>query len=209
MGDRITLCCSIIREAYACQVYPSPTSTHAAHPVTRPLLRIGAGGDLQTLADGQAWDAALHWAADQYPSLRSWAYSRSYQVPGQPGAADPLGPLADGIAADRYGGAFQAFLSTDPSMVDRTRRALRGRYSHLPVAVLADDRAQALALLDDLGRSPLPSMVCPVDRQVRPWATASRLPAEPYARGACDRCRACIEPAGRRTTCPDIIFPRR
>jgi hypothetical protein len=36
-----------------------------------------------------------------------------------------------------------------------------------------------------------------------------RRPDENHARGACDRCRACITPAGTKTVTPDIIFIRR
>ena len=175
------------------------------------ILRIGAGGDLATREDGEAWAAALHWAGEYRPTLRAWIYSRSYELPGQD---DPLGPIADGIADGRITNTA-AYLSTDPEMVDRTRRALYGgngwtpgRYSHLAVAVLADDHAQGAAILEELRRPNRP-LVCPVDREVRTWRTADRRPGDPYASGACSRCRACIEPTGRRTWQQDVIFPRR
>ena len=205
LGEKITLAAAIIDAAYRSQVEPSPLSTHAGHPVAAPILRIGAGGDLATLDDGTAWAAALHWAALERPTLRAWLYSRSYGL--DPEAADPLGPIADGIADGRITNTA-AYLSTDPDMVERTRRALRGRYSHLAVAVLADDHAQGAAILADLGRPHRP-LVCPVDREVRTWPTADRRPGDPYASGACSRCRACIEPTGRRTWNQDVIFPRR
>ena len=211
LGEKITLAAAIIDAAYRSQVEPSPLSTHAGHPVERPILRIGAGGDLATREDGEAWAAALHWAGEYRPTLRAWIYSRSYELPGQD---DPLGPIADGIADGRITNTA-AYLSTDPDMIDRTRRALYGgngwtpgRYSHLAVAVLADDHAQGAAILEELRRPNRP-LVCPVDREVRTWRTADRRPGDPYASGACSRCRACIEPTGRRAWQQDVIFPRR
>jgi len=205
LGEKITLAAAIIDAAYRSQVEPGPLSTHAGHPVERPILRIGAGGDLATREDGEAWAAALHWAGIYRPTLRAWIYSRSYGL--DPGAADPLGPIADGIRRGSITNTA-AYLSTDPDMTDRTRRALRGRYSHLAVAVLADDHAQGAAILEELRRPNRP-LVCPVDREVRTWRTADRRPGDPYASGACSRCRACIEPTGRRTWQQDVIFPRR
>ena len=213
-GEKVTLCAAIIQQTILMQTEPGPLSTHAGHPVAAPILRIGAGGDLDTPGTGQAWADALHWAADQYPTFRAWIYSRSYMLDAPAkralfaGAGDPLGPLADGIAAGRLPN-LAAYLSTDPAMVDRTRRALAGRYAHLPVAVLADDRTQAVALLDDLGRNPARRLVCPTERDAHQWPLAMRRPDEPYARGACARCTACIAPAGSRDWCPDIIFIRR
>jgi hypothetical protein len=204
-GEKTTLCGAIIQQTIRMQTEPGPLSTHAGHPVATPILRIGAGGDLDTAGTAHAWVDALHWAADQYPTFRAWIYSRSY---GLDGLDDPLGPLADAIAHGRTPN-LSAYLSTDPAMVDRTRQALAGRYAHLPVAVLADDRTQALAILDDLGRNPARRLVCPTDRAAHPWPLAMRRPSEPYARGACARCTACTTPAGSRDWCPDIIFIRR
>jgi len=203
-GERVTLAAAIIGVAYRAQAEPSALSSHAGHPVAAPILRIGAGGDLDTSSTGQAWADALHWAADRYPTLRAWMYSRSY---GLDGLDDPLGPIADGIANGRLPNV-SGYLSSDPSMIDRTRRALAGRYSHLPVAMLADTRAHALDLLGDLERGGRP-VVCPTERDTHQWPLAMRRPDEPYARGACDRCRACITPAGSHTVTPDIIFIRR
>jgi hypothetical protein len=208
-GEKVTLCAAIIAEAYRAQAEPSPLSSHAGHPVAAPILRIGAGGDLDTSSTGQAWADALHWAADRYPTLRAWIYSRSYELGRAPVLPidDPLGPIADGIADGRLPNV-SAYLSSDPSMIDRTRRALAGRYSHLPVAMLADTREQALGLLGDLERGGRP-VVCPTERETHQWPLAMRRPTENHARGACDRCRACITPAGSHTVTPDIIFIRR
>jgi len=205
LGDKTTLAAAIIDAAYRSQVEPSPLSTHAGHPVERPILRIGAGGDLATRQDGEAWAAALHWAGIYRPTLRAWLYSRSYGLDGP----DPLEPLAAALDTGHVHN-LAAYLSTDPSMVDRTRRALEpgSVYEHLPVAVLADTHAQGVEILDDLGRPHRP-LVCPVDREVRTWPTADRRPGDPHASGACSRCRACIEPTGRRTWNQDVIFPRR
>jgi len=206
-GERVTLCATVVEVAYKAQAHPSALSAHAGHPVAAPILRIGAGGDLDTRATAEAWADALHWAADRYPTLRAWMYSRSYCLDGHAGLDDPLGPIADGIAQGRLPNV-SAYLSSDPSMIDRTRRALAGRYSHLPVAMLADTRAQALDLLADLGRGGRP-VVCPTEREAHQWPLAMRRPTENHARGACDRCRACITPAGSHTVTPDIIFIRR
>jgi len=206
-GEKVTLCAAIIGVAYRAQAEPSPLSSHAGHPVAAPILRIGAGGDLDTWATAQAWADALHWAADRYPTLRAWIYSRSYCIDGHAGPGDPLGPIAYGIADGRLPNV-SAYLSSDPSMIDRTRRALAGRYSHLPVAMLADTRAQALGLLADLERGGRP-VVCPTERDTHRWPLAMRRPDENHAQGACARCRACITPAGSHTITPDIIFIRR
>ena len=212
LPDLMTLCSSIILETVRMQTQPARTSTHHGHPVQRPTLRIGGGGDL-TADAGQAWAAALHWAGLRFPTFRAWLYSRAYGLTTGP---DPLEPLAAALNTGHVHN-LAAYLSTDPSMVDRTRRALApgSVYERLPVAVLADTTDQGAAILDDLGRPPARRLVCPTERTTHTWPLALRRPrapgrpAEPFHQGACSRCRACIEPAGTRTWTSDIIFIRR
>ena len=209
LPDLITLCSSIILETVRMQTRPARTSTHAGHPVQRPTLRIGGGGDL-TADAGQAWAAALHWAGLRFPTFRAWLYSRAYGLTTGP---DPLEPLAAALNTGHVHN-LAAYLSSDPGMIDRTRQALEpgSVYAFLPVAMLADTEAQGQELLAvDLGRSRTwrRPLVCPTDRQAHTWPLAIQRPGEPYARGACDRCTACHTPAGSRTWTPDIIFTRR
>jgi len=208
-GEKVTLAAAILQRAHATQTQPGALSAHAGHPVDRPAIRLGAGGDLHDVATGQAYADALAWAAlpeSGIDDLRAWLYSRSY---GLDGLEDPLGPIADGIANGRLPNVA-AYLSSDPSMVDRTRRALAGRYSHLPVAVLADTPEDGAAILDDLrGTDRHRSILCPTDRPHRPLAIASRRTTEPYARGICTRCRACIDPARGHDRPLDVVFVRR
>ena len=203
-GELTTLAAAIISETVKMQTEPGPQSAHAKKPVKRPILRIGAGGDLDTQRTAHAWVAALSWAVVRYPTFNAWLYSRSYGLPDQP---DPLRPLAD-AKRDGLLPNTSLYLSTDPAMVERTRKALAGHYSHLPVAVLADSKEQAQEILDDLGRS-VPSMVCPTERETHKWPLASKQGQETHYVGACARCRACVQPLGSRTTTPDIIFIRR
>ena len=96
-------------------------------------------------------------------------------------------------------------------MYARTAAALASpTYGHLPVAIVADDLAACRAGLNRLGRLGVARMLCPTDRPgPQAWPLASRRETEPWARGACSRCRGCIEPAGRRTTVPAVMFPVR
>lgn len=211
-GQKMTLCAAIIEETVRMQTQPLKTSTHHGHPIQRPTLRIGSGGDLDTYETGQAWTAALHWAGLRFPTFRAWLYSRSYGLD-QP---DPLEPLAAALNTGHVTNTA-AYLSTDPTMVGRTRRALApgSVYANLPVAVLADTHAQGVEILDHLLRPPARRLVCPTERETHTWPLALRRPrapgrkAEPFHQGACHRCRACIEPAGSRTWTNDIIFIRR
>jgi len=208
VGDRMTLASSILAETYAQQTQPRPNAKHAGLPIERPTLRLGAGGDLGTLEDGQAWAAALAWAAT-HPDLRTlrvWLYSRSYSLAG---IDDPLGPLADGITAGTLPN-LAAYLSTDPSMIDRTAAALEDRYAALPVAVLASSIEEGREILDTLRGPDRPrEIICPTDRPTRPLPIASQRPGEPYARGTCTRCRACVDPQRGLERSQDVVFVRR
>jgi hypothetical protein len=135
-----------------------------------------------------------------------WLYSRSYCLDG---LDDPLGPIADKIREGDITNT-SAYLSTDPSMVDRTRTALAGRYSHLPVAVLASTMTEGRDILDTLrGPDRHREIICPTDRPTRPLPIASRRTGEPHAQGACARCRACIDPARGLERSQDVVFVRR
>ena len=208
-GPLMTLCAAICQAAHRMQTRPNRGAAHYGGPPVRPILRIGGGGDLDA-AGGPAWAGALHWAStleSGLSDLRSWLYSRSYGLESGP---DPLEPIALGIR-DGALPSTVAYLSTDPSMYARTAAALASpTYGHLPVAIVADDLAACRAGLNRLGRLGVARMLCPTDRPgPQAWPLASRRETEPWARGACSRCRGCIEPAGRRTTVPDVMFPVR
>jgi len=215
-GGKTTLAAAILKRAHEMQTSPSPLSAHAGHPVQRPVVRLGAGGDLPDASTGQAWADALAWASlpeSGIDDLRVWLYSRSY---GLDDMEDPLGPIADGI---RLGSITNtsAYLSTDPEMLQRTRRALTGsqghqpaRYAHLPVSVLAATMSEGRRILDTLRGPDRPrEIVCPTDRPTRPLPIASRRPDEPHASGICPRCRACIDPQRGQPRAQDVIFVRR
>jgi len=206
-GELMSLCAAVCQAAHRMQTRPNRGAAHYGGPPVRPILRIGGGGDLDA-AGGPAWAGALAWAAEPasgLSDLRSWLYSRSYGLAGQP---DPLAPIAVGIR-DGALPTTVAYLSTDPSMEARTAAALESpTYAHLPVAVVADDLDACHALLDRLGRGS--RMLCPTDRPgPRSWPLASQRDGEPWAQGACSRCGGCVRPAGRRTTVPDVMFPVR
>jgi len=209
-GGKTTLAAAILARAHAMQTSPSPLSAHAGHPVQRPVVRLGAGGDLEDVATGQAYAAALAWASlpeSGIDDLRVWLYSRSY---GLNDMEDPLGPIADGIRD----GSIQncsAYLSTDPEMIQRTRRALQShRYAHLPVSVLAATMDEGRRILYTLRGPQGPrEIICPTDRPTRPLPIASRRPGEPHASGICPRCRACIDPARGLERSQDVVFVRR
>ena len=208
--DLMTLCAAILLEAYRMQCQPNRGAVHYGGPPVRPIIRIGGGGDLDRRSAGNAWAGALLWAAEPASGLstmRSWLYSRSYGLEGQP---DPLEPIALGIRDGDLPNTV-AYLSTDPSMYDRTAAALESpTYGHLPVAIVADDLDACRAGLDRLGRSSTARMLCPTDRPgPKAWPLASQRPGEPWAVGACSRCAGCIRPAGHRSTVPDVMFPVR
>jgi hypothetical protein len=209
--DLMTLCAAILKCAYRMQCEPNRGAIHYGGPPVRPIIRIGGGGDLDRRDAGNAWAGALYWAAEPasgLSDLRSWLYSRSYGLEGR--FVDPLEPIALGIRDGDLPNTV-AYLSTDPSMYDRTAAALASPvYSHLPVAVVADDLEACRALLDRLGRTSTSRMVCPTDRPgPKAWPLASQRPGEPWAQGACSRCGGCIRPAGHRSTVPDVMFPVR
>jgi len=207
LADRTNLAAAIMRETHRQQTQPSPTSVHNGHPVRYPSLRLGAGGDLDTETTGEAWAQATVWAHHNLPNLRIWAYTRSYHLDGQ---ADPAAPLAR-LTRAREGINLGLYLSTDPSMTERTCAALQtSTYGHLPVAILARTTAEGLAILDYL---PTPTdnpraIVCPVD-DGRLGLTVSRRGTTHYE-GACQRCRACI-PLGYKSLVarPHVIFLQR
>ena len=208
--DLLTLCAAILKAAYGMQCEPNRGAVHYGGPPVRPIIRLGGGGDLDRRDAGLAWAGALLWAAEPASGLstmRSWLYSRSYGLEDRP---DPLEPIALGIRDGDLPNTV-AYLSTDPSMYDRTAAALASpTYSHLPVAIVADDLAACRAGLDRLGRTSTARMLCPTDRPgPHAWPLASRRPGEPWAVGACARCQGCIRPAGRRSTVPDVMFPVR
>jgi hypothetical protein len=208
-GEKVTLAAAILKRAHHTQTQPGPLSAHADNPVARPAVRLGAGGDLHDEATGQAWADALAWAslpASGIDDLSVWLYSRSYCLDV---LDDPLGPIADGIAAGTITNT-SAYLSTDPSMIERTRTALAGRYSHLPVAALASTMTEGRDILDTLrGPDRHREIICPTDRPTKPLPIASRRTGEPHARGICTRCRACIDPARGLDRSQDVIFVRR
>jgi hypothetical protein len=219
-GEKVTLASAILVRAHAMQTNPSPLSAHAGHPVQRPVVRLGAGGDLLDASTGQAYADALAWASlpeSGIDDLRVWIYSRSYGLD----IDDPLGPIADGIRDNSIRNC-SAYLSTDPEMIQRTRRALTGsqghqapRYAHLPVSVLASSMSEGRRILDTLRGPQRPrEIVCPTDRPTKPLPIASRRPGEPHASGICPRCRACIDPHrpssyGSQPRAQDVIFVRR
>ena len=200
-ADRADLAAAILRHAYRAQVDPHPRAPHAGHPVARPVVRLGGGGDIPTAADGTTWRRALTLALDHLPGLTVWLYSRAYQVEGQ---ADPLGPLADAYTSGNLPN-LAPYLSTDPAMLDRTAAALKGRYQALPVAVLAPTADDGRQILADLGRTTRPTL-CPVDRPRRPLPLAVRRPSDQHHRGACHVCGACWSTP---TALPDVLFPAR
>ena len=205
LADRTNLAAAIMRETHRQQTQPSPTSTHNGWPVRYPSLRIGAGGDLDTETTGQAWAQAAAWAYYNLPDLRIWAYTRSYHLEGQ---ADPAAPLAR-LTKTREGINLGLYLSTDPSMIERTSAALlTTTYKDLPVAILARTTAEGLAILDCLPTDNPRAIVCPVD-DGRLGLTVSRRGTTHYE-GACQKCRACI-PLGYRSQVPrpHVIFLQR
>jgi len=200
--DRTNLCAAILQETHRTQTQPGPTALHNGHPVRQPTLRIGAGGDLATTQDGQAWSAAIAWAYDELPNIRTWLYTRSYGLD----RPDPAEPLAN-LTRQLDGHHLTLYLSTDPTMTDRTHQALTTTtYSHLPVAILADTLNQAHTLLDSLDHNrDRRRITCPVDSGTMPITTPRR--NTNHHQGACHKCRACW--ANPSATAPDIIFIRR
>ena len=213
-GEKVTLAAAILKRAHHTQTQPGPLSAHAGNPVARPVVRLGAGGDLHNEATGQAWADALAWASlpeSGIDDLSVWLYSRSYCLDGTEytGTDDPLGPIADKIREGTITNT-SANLSTDPAMVERTRTALAGRYAHLPVAVLASTMSEGRDILDTLRGPQRPrEIICPTDRPTKPLPIATRRPGEPHASGICPRCRACIDPQRGLDRSQDVIFVRR
>ena len=175
-----------------------------AHNVAAPAFRINASGDLDT-ATATAWDAALRSpavAALAFPALDVWLYSRSYGR--GHGNGDALRLLLD-----RHGRPpprCHAFLSSDASMIPRTRAALAAGsiYRRLPVAMLAADydegrRLLALARNGDASRRVI---ACPVDVGRMPLAVTRR----GRTVGACSACRYCLPANG---AAGDVVFVQR
>ena len=175
--------------------------------ITRPTFRLHASGDFYSAAYATAWDIALRLAGsglyqwvnrDHGPiPLTTWTYTRSYGSV----AGDIAARLLDAEGAPAPG--FTLYLSSDESMVARTRNAVEGRYHRLPVAVMADDADHGADLLRQIrGTDTRRSLVCPVDSGRMGHVVESR--GETV--GACYKCRACL-PVSGIDSAPDIIFP--
>ncbi len=175
--------------------------------ITRPTFRLHASGDFYSAAYATAWDIALRLAGsglyqwvnrDHGPiPLTTWTYTRSYGSV----AGDIAARLLDAEGAPAPG--FTLYLSSDESMVARTRNAVEGRYHRLPVAVMADDADHGADLLRQIrGTDTRRTLVCPVDSGRMGHVVESR--GETV--GACYKCRACL-PVSGIDSAPDIIFP--
>ncbi len=205
LEDKTNLAAAMLEESHRSQTQPGTTSLHTGAPVRSPSFRIGAGGDLATLEDGQAWANAITWAHDHLPNLKTWLYTRSY---GLYNVTDPAQPLAD-LTRRLDGNNLTLYLSTDPAMTPRTKRALATTtYGHLPIAALADTVDHAHNLLDYLDQNRVNNprrIVCPVD-DGRLTITTNRHGTN-HNQGACASCRACWNIP--TTHAPDIIFIKR
>ena len=175
--------------------------------ITRPTFRLHASGDFYSAAYATAWDIALRLAGsglyqgvnrDHGPiPLPTWTYTRSDGSV----AGDIAARLLDAEGAPAPG--FTLYLSSDESMVARTRNAVEGRYHRLPVAVMADDADHGADLLRQIrGTDTRRTLVCPVDSGRMGHVVESR--GETV--GACYKCRACL-PVSGIDSAPDIIFP--
>ena len=174
-----------------------------AHNVAAPVFRINASGDVDT-ATATAWATALRSpaVAALTPALGVWLYSRSYGR--GHGNGDALRHLLD-----RHGNPPKrctAYLSSDATMIPRTRAALAAGsiYRRLPVAMLAadvDDGRRLIALARGSGASPR-VIACPVDVGRMPLAVTRR----GRTVGACAACRYCLPANG---AAGDVVFVQR